>query len=61
MGRDGFTTLPSRSNTDHVVFQRILNYDWARERVIWKRWDVHSMDGMEWMISIVLRDNKGFK
>ena len=32
-----------------------------RKRVIWEGWDVYSMDGMEWMISIVPSDNNGLK
>ena len=32
-----------------------------RERVIWEGWDVYIMDGMELIISIVPRDNNGFK
>ena len=61
MGRVEFTTLLGRSNTGHAVFQRILNYDWVRGRVIWKGWDVHSMNGMEWMISVIPHDNKDSK
>ena len=61
MGWAEFTTLLGRSNTGHSVFLRILNYDWARARMIWKRGDVHGMDGMEWMISRIPRDNDGFK
>ena len=59
LGRAGFTTLLSRSDTGHSVFLRILNYDWARARM--KRWDVHGMNGMRWMILMVPRDNDGFK
>ena len=56
IGQAEFTTSPGRSDTGHVVFQRVLNYGWARARMIWKRWDVYNMDGMEWMTSIVPRD-----
>ena len=59
VGRAGFTTLLSRSNTGHSAFLRILNYDWARAWM--ERWDFHSMNGMRWMISMVPRDDDGFK
>ena len=32
-----FTTSPGRSDTGRAVFQWVLNYDWARAWMIWKR------------------------